>query len=48
MIDKGMAARMISDSRRLPRNRMITSAVSPAAMPALKLTLFSAALTKND
>ena len=48
MIDSGMAARMMSDSRKLPRNMMMTSAVSPAAMQALISTLLSAALTKTD
>ena len=48
MIDKGIAARMIRDKRMLPRNKMMTSAVNPAAMPALKPTLFSAAFTNTD
>ena len=48
MMDKGIAARMISDRRMLPRNRMMTSAVSPAAMQALNSTLLSAALTNTD
>ena len=48
MMDKGMAARMISDRRTLPRKRMMTSAVSAAAMPALNSTLSSAALTNTD
>ena len=48
MIDKGIAARMISDRRMLPRNRMMTSAVNAAAMQALSSTLFSAALTNTD
>ena len=48
MIDSGIAARMIRDRRMLPRNRMMTSAVNPAAMHALKATLLSAALTNID
>ncbi len=48
MIDSGIAARMIKDRRMLPRNRMITSAVKPAARQALKATLLSAALTNTD
>ena len=48
MIDNGIAARMISASRTLPRNRMMTNAVNAAAMPALIRTLFRAALTNSD
>ncbi len=48
MIDRGIAARMMSESRMLPRNRMITSAVSAAAMVALSSTLSRAALTNTD
>jgi len=39
---------MINDSRTLPRNRMMTSAVKAAAMQALKTTLCSAAFTNTD
>ncbi len=47
-IDSGIAARMISVSRQLPRNSRIISAVSAAAMRPPILTLDSAALTKID
>ena len=48
MIDSGIAARMISVSRQLPRNSRIISAVSPAAMAPPMSTLLSAALTNTD
>ena len=48
MIDSGIAARMIKDSLTLPRNKMMTIAVSAAAIHALISTLFSAALTNTD
>src|ERR1700722_8915073 len=48
MMDNGIAARMITDRRTLPRNMMITSAVRPAAMQALRSTLFSAPFTNTD
>jgi len=47
-IDSGMAASMMIDKRILPKKRMITSAVSTAAMAALSNTLLSAALTNTD
>ena len=43
MIDSGIAASTIGERRKLPRNRMMTSAVKPAAMAALSSTLRSAA-----
>ena len=48
MMESGMDARMITDSRTLPRNMMMTRAVNPAAMHALKTTLLSAAFTNSD
>ena len=48
MIDSGMAARMMTVRRQLPRNSRIISAVRPAAIAPPISTLFSAALTKID
>jgi len=48
MIDSGIAARIITVRRQLPRNSMIMSAVSPAAMAPPISTLSSAALTNSD
>jgi hypothetical protein len=48
MIDKGMAARIITVNRQLPRNSRIMSAVSAAAMAPPISTLLSAAFTNID
>ena len=48
MMESGIAARMMIDRRTLPRNKIITSAVRPAAMPALSSTECRAARTKID
>jgi hypothetical protein len=48
MIESGIAARMITVRRQLPRNSRIIRAVRPAAMQPPMMTLLSEALTNTD
>ena len=48
MMDRGIAARMINDRRMFPRKRMMTRAVSPAAIAGVEAVYTGADLVAED